>query len=177
MTISIELREQVRQRANYACEFCGVMETDAGGELTIDHFQPTAQGGDDSADNLIYCCARCNQYKADYWQSRPDEPSLWNPRRESFAQHLLESDAGTLYALTPTGAFTLKRLRLNRSPLIAHRLRKRQHAEQVRLLTRYRDLVQLLEQLNTQLAALMEDQRQLLDEQRELLRLLLSRGE
>jgi hypothetical protein len=45
MTITSEIRDQVRQRAHFACEFCGVTETDAGGELTVDHFQPTAKGG------------------------------------------------------------------------------------------------------------------------------------
>jgi hypothetical protein len=37
MTIAEGLREQVRKRANFACEFCGIMETDMGGGLTIDH--------------------------------------------------------------------------------------------------------------------------------------------
>jgi hypothetical protein len=69
-----------------------------------------------------------------------------------------------------TGLFTLKRLRLNRQPLVAHRLRKRQW-------TRYLDLVQSLKQLYTQQFALMEEQRQLLEEQRELLRLLLGKRE
>ena len=175
MTITSEIREFVRQRAHFACEFCGVTETDAGGELTIDHFQPTVRGGDDSPENLLYCCARCNQYKLDYWPMHPDDPSLWNPRREPAAQHFLELDDGTLYPLTARGAFTLKRLRLNRPPLVAHRLRKRQQAEETRLLTRYRGSVQLLEQLNVQLASLMEEQRQLLEEQHRLLRLFLSR--
>jgi hypothetical protein len=177
MTITIEIREQVRQRANFACGFCGVTETDAGGELTIDHFQPITKGGDDGLENLLYCCHRCNQYKLDYWPTHPDEPSLWNPRREPAAQHFLELDDGTLHPLTDVGAFTLKRLRLNRSPLVAYRLRKRQQAEEIRLLTRYREMVQLLEQLNNQLSVLMEEQRQLLEEQRELLRLLLSARE
>jgi hypothetical protein len=53
MTVSNEMREQVRQRANFACEFCGVTETDTGGELTIDHFQPVRKGGDDSFENLL----------------------------------------------------------------------------------------------------------------------------
>jgi len=35
MTITNEVRAQVQQRANYACEFCGVTETDTGGELTV----------------------------------------------------------------------------------------------------------------------------------------------
>ena len=174
MTITNDIREQVRRRANFACEFCGVTETDVGGELTIDHFRPITKDGDDGLENLLYCCHRCNQYKLDYWSTHPDEPSLWNPRREPVAQHFLELDNGMLHPLTDTGAFTLKRLRLNRPPLVAYRLRKRQQAEEIRLLTRYREMVQLLEQLNTQLSVLMQEQRQLLEEQRELLRLLLS---
>lgn len=177
MTIADETREQVRRRANFACEFCGVTETDAGGELTIDHFQPKARGGADNLDNLLYCCARCNQYKLDYCPTRADDPSLWNPRREPASMYFLELDDGTLQPLSITGAFTLKRLRLNRPPLVAYRLRKRQKVEETRLLARYRDLVQLLGQLNNQLSMLMEEQRQLFEEQRELLRLLLGRRE
>ena len=177
MTITDDIREQVRQRANFACEYCGVTETDAGGELTVDHYQPRTKGGNDNLENLLYCCPRCNQYKLDYWPTQPDDPVLWNPHRESASQHFLELDDGTLHPLTATGAFTLKRLRLNRPPLVAYRLRKRQQVEEIRLLTRYREIVQLLERLNTQLPTLMEEQRQLLEEQRELLRLLLSRRE
>lgn len=177
MTIPDEIREQVRRRASFACEFCGVTETDGGGELTVDHFQPKTRGGDDSLDNLLYCCPRCNQYKLDYWPTHPNGLILWNPRRELASQHFLELNDGTLHPLTAVGVFTLKRLRLNRPPLVACRLRKRQQSEEIRLLTRYRELVRLLEQLNTQLSGLMEEQRQLLEEQRELLRLLLSRRE
>jgi 5-methylcytosine-specific restriction endonuclease McrA len=65
MTISDEIRNRVRQRADFVCEYCGVTETDTGGILTIDHFQPKSRGGSDDPDNLIYCCNRCNQYKLD----------------------------------------------------------------------------------------------------------------
>ena len=166
-------RERVRQRANVACEFCGMSETDTGGQLTIDHFRPRGKGGDDSLDNLLYCCIRCNQYKLDYWPEGPDDPPLWNPRREPDSQHFLALDDGTLYPLTPTGAFTLRRLRLNRPPLVAHRLRQHQEAEVTRLLTRYRDLVGVIEQLLTQQTILMEEQQELLEEQRRLMQLLL----
>jgi len=67
----------------------------------------------------------------------------------------------------------LKRLRLNRPPLVAYRLSKRQRVEEIRLLTRYRDLVRLLNQLHTQMAELVEEQQELLEEQQMLLRLLL----
>jgi hypothetical protein len=166
MTIKATVREQVRQRAHFACEFCGISEIDTGGQLTIDHFQPKKEGGDDSLDNLLYCCVRCNQYKLDYWPTCPDDASLWNPHCEPASEHFLELDDGTLYPLTAIGAFTLRRLRLNRPPLVDHRLRKR-------LLTRYRDLVKVLEQLLTQQSVLIEEQQELLKEQRQLLQLLL----
>jgi HNH endonuclease len=177
MTVTREIREQVRQRAHFACEFCSVTETDAGGELTIDHFRPITKGGDDGPENLLYSCPRCNQYKLDYWPSRPDELSVWNPRHELAAQHFFELENGTLYPSTEVGAFTLKRLRLNRPPLIAYRVRRRQHAEEIRLLTWYREVIQLLEHLTTQLSVLTDEQQQLLEEQRELLKLLLSAAE
>jgi 5-methylcytosine-specific restriction endonuclease McrA len=60
MTLSETLWEQVRRRANECCEYCGVTETDSAGRLTVDHFQPRAQGGPDELDNLLYCCWRCN---------------------------------------------------------------------------------------------------------------------
>jgi hypothetical protein len=174
MTVKAEVLEQVRQRANYACEFCGISETDAGGQLTIDHFQPTSKGGENTLDNLLYCCVRCNQYKLDYWPTSPDDPALWNPRQEPTSQHFLELEDGTLHPLTTIGVFTLKRLRLNRPPLVAHRLGKRREAETTRLLRRYRDLMEVLDQLLTQQAILMEEQQELLEELQELLRLILA---
>lgn len=80
MSISKETRETVRTRANFACEYCGVTETDSGSELTIDHFHPPRKGGDDKLDNLIYCCYRCNLYKSDYFPQKPEDHQLWNPR-------------------------------------------------------------------------------------------------
>lgn len=174
MMVSSKIREQVRRRANYACEFCGVTETDTGGELTMDHFQPITRGGSDRLDNLIYCCQRCNQYKSDYWQSNPNDPALWNPRIQPVGEHFFQMEDGTTRPLTATAAFTIKRLRLNRPPLVAYRLQKRNQIEEIRLLTRYREVVQLLEQLEAQLALVTDEQRQLLEEQRELLKLLLS---
>lgn len=173
MSIPPGTREQVRQRAGFACEFCGITETDAGAQLTVDHFQPLAKGGSDDLGNLIYCCVRCNQYKHDYWPSGPGEPQLWNPRREPASCHFMELDNGQLQPLTGVGAFTIRRVRLNRPPLSAWRRRRRQQAEEVRLLERYRDLVQLLAQMHREKAALLEEQQQLLSEQRALLRLLL----
>lgn len=172
MSVAPAIREQVRQRARFACEFCGVTETDTGGLLTVDHFRPQGKGGTEDLANLAYCCVRCNQYKQDYWPPSQSEPVLWNPRETPSSRHFVELETGHLHPLTAVGAFTLRWLRLNRPPLVAWRLHKRRRAEEVRLLEEYRDLVQLLAQLHRQQAILLEDQRELLAEQDVLLRLL-----
>ncbi len=70
MTAPPDIVDQVRRRANFACEYCGVTETDTGGRLSVDHLKPRAHGGADALDNLLYCCHRCNLYKADFWTPR-----------------------------------------------------------------------------------------------------------
>ena len=153
--------------------FAGSRKPVAGGELTIDHFQPHTKGGPDAPENLLYCCHRCNQYKADYWPTQSEDPPLWHPRHEPIERHLLLLANGTLYPITETGAFTLKRLRLNRPPLVAYRVRKQDEMAEYRVLTRYRDLVVILEQLHQQQVALLDEQQVLLEEQRRLVQLLL----
>jgi hypothetical protein len=47
------LRQEIRVRDDYRCQYCGVSETDTGSELTIDHIRPKHKGGDDSPENLV----------------------------------------------------------------------------------------------------------------------------
>ena len=51
-----DLRLSVIEACNFRCGYCGVSETSSGGELTIDHYRPVSQNGDDSDDNLVYAC-------------------------------------------------------------------------------------------------------------------------
>lgn len=173
MTITAKDRDKVRLRAEFACEYCGVSESDTGGQLTIDHFKPTSKTGTDSLKNLIYCCIRCNQYKGNYWSSEPDKPSLWNPRSESKSQHFHQLNDGTLQPLTTTGSFTLRRLQLNRPALVGWRQKKHQEAEQANLLTRYRELTELLEGLLVQQSDIIAEQQEVVQQQQELLQQLL----
>jgi hypothetical protein len=174
MSLTASIREQVRQRAQCACEFCGVTEIDVGGMLTIDHFQPHTKAGSDTLENLVYACIACNQYKQDYWPRTEIAPMLWNPRQESASQHFVEQEDGELIALTPTGVFTIKRLRLNRSQLIIARQRRQQQLQVERLLRRYQKLTTLQSQINIQLTDLAMEQQMLLKDQRKWLRILLS---
>ena len=67
-------RQSVRVRYDFRCGYCGVSETNIGAEMTADHFLPRIHGGDDSLDNLVYCCHACNEFKSDYWTTEPDFP-------------------------------------------------------------------------------------------------------
>lgn len=176
MTISAEIWEKVRSRAQFACEFCGVTETETGGMLTVDHFQPQSRGGSDELDNLLYCCFRCNVYKADYGPDNAEDPLLWNPRRSLFAKHFLTFADGALYPISKEAAFTLARLRLNRPALVENRKLKVFDQEKQRLLSRFRETVELLEKLEQQYAALLEEHRTLLEQQNRLLNLLSRNG-
>jgi HNH endonuclease len=171
MPISSTIFQQIRERAQFVCEYCGVSENDAGSELTIDHIQPQSTGGLDNLENLAYCCHRCNECKGAYWNI--DAP-LWNPRTQSRAEHFILLMDGTLFAITPTGQRTITRLRLNRLPLVQHRVRRQQQEDQTRLLVQYRDMVALLTELLEQQAKLEEEQASLLQEYRHLLNILLA---
>lgn len=177
MTPSETSLEQVRLRADFACEYCGVTETDAGGLLTVDHFQPRARGGSDDLENLVYCCHRCNQYKADYWPADSTAPAIWDPRREPMHAHLRLLTDGSLSPLTAIGAVTVERLRLNRPSLVAHRLRRRNQAAEIRALAQYRKLLVLLKDLKGEQSALVDEYRELLADKRTLLRMLLQDDE
>jgi hypothetical protein len=172
MTLSTDIRLLVRRRANYACEYCGVTEIDAGGELTIDHFRPQSEHGSDDAQNLLYSCLRCNLYKADYWPRLAGEALLWNPREHPREEHLLELADASLYAISDIGQWTLSRLRLNRPQLVEYRRRRAQEIAGQSLLNSSRIIISTLKEVQQQQARLLKEQRQLLMQQRKILRLL-----
>lgn len=121
------LRQSIRVRDDYCCSYCGVSETDAGSELTIDHIEPRYHGGDDNPENLVYCCHPCNEFKGNYWHTVLDL-RLLNPLIDNTTAHFREQDDGMLLPLTDRGTSHLRVLHLNRPELIAHRVRKRFYA-------------------------------------------------
>lgn len=154
------LFESVRNRYQRACGYCGVTELTTGGGLTLDHYRPRAAAGSDEPDNLVYACARCNQYKGDFWPTDADLKQghrVLHPGFDNIAVHLTEDrDTGHLLALTPTGAFHIALLRLNRPQLIAHRLA--QHLQTI-----LEEKIRLLEQQNAELEKTISAQERYLD--------------
>lgn len=118
--------ELIRQRYAFACGYCDVSEISAGGLLTVDHFCPLAAGGDDSLDNLVYACIRCNQHKYTYWPTEEEIKlglRVLHPLRDVLAYHYrLNPQTGWLEPLTVAGRFHITLLHLNRPQLVRHRL-------------------------------------------------------
>ncbi len=54
-------RKNILRRDMYKCQYCGRTET----SLTIDHIVPKSKGGDDSWENLVAACVKCNNKKGD----------------------------------------------------------------------------------------------------------------
>src|SRR5262245_52364895 len=105
-------RETLRRCYQFRCGYCGVSEHDVGAELTVDHFQPRSQGGLDEAENWVYCCHACNEFKGSCWQ--PNAPHrILHPLRDDLAAHIVEQEDGTLQARSETGAFHIETLHLN----------------------------------------------------------------
>lgn len=175
MTITDETRAAVRQRANFTCEYCRLKEADIPARLTMDHYQPQSKDGTDSLDNLVYACVWCNQRKQAYWPESTTDLPLWNPRQSSSLDHFVFQADGTVNAISDVGAFTIQRLQLNRSTLVAYRRRKQLFDERDNLLRRYHELIALQNNVITQLTKQVEEQQMLLEEQQRLLNLLMRR--
>lgn len=121
--ISEPIQAQVRQRANYLCEYCHASEQWQYVRFTVDHVIPLAQGGVDSLENLALACFHCNRRKSDNLigidpQSEIKVP-LFNPRRDLWYDHFIWSVDGLLIVgLTATGRATVEVLALNRERVI-----------------------------------------------------------
>ena len=147
----------VRESYQYRCGYCGVSEAHAGGELTIDHFQPRSAGGGENEENLVYACIKCNQYKGEFWPTEADlerDRRVLHPFLDDLSEHIVEHEqTAHLHALTNTGAFHITLLRLNRPQLVEHRLIRR---IEIILREKYR----LLEKQNIELQKTIEAQTQ-----------------
>ena len=56
-------RKSILVRDGYTCQYCGRVQ--GGNALTLDHVMPRSRGGGNTWENLVACCTRCNNLKAD----------------------------------------------------------------------------------------------------------------
>ncbi|NEP17717.1 MAG: HNH endonuclease [Leptolyngbya sp. SIO4C1] len=118
MPLSKSLLAQVRQRAQYRCEYCHYPEILSTAPLSIDHVQPRSLGGTDDLDNLALACRRCNERRYNFIAGIDPESGietpLFNPRYQAWSDHFIWSSNGLcLVGVTPIGRATCDRLDLN----------------------------------------------------------------
>ncbi|MFM7449901.1 MAG: HNH endonuclease [Leptolyngbyaceae cyanobacterium] len=121
------VQEQVRQRANYLCEYCHASEQWQYVRFTVDHVMPLSRGGVDGLENLALACFHCNRRKSNYLTALDPESGievpLFNPRGGSWSDHFIWSADGLLLVgLTATGRATIAGLLLNRERVIQIRV-------------------------------------------------------
>lgn len=118
-----DIQNQVRQRANYLCEYCHVSEQFQYVAFTIEHVIPLNKNGADTLDNLALACFHCNRKKSDKTTVIDSisgaEVPLFNPRQDNWNEHFIWSPDGLLIVgLTPIGQATVTALVLNRERVI-----------------------------------------------------------
>lgn len=60
-----KLARQIKARDGHACVYCGATAESSGSHLHLDHLTPKADGGADTADNLVLACRSCNSRRQD----------------------------------------------------------------------------------------------------------------
>jgi HNH endonuclease len=124
--ISERIQQQVRNRANYLCEFCHANEQWQYVRFTVDHVIPVSLGGSDNSDNLTLACFHCNRRKTNRLtaidlQSQTEVP-LFNPRQDSWPEHFIWSvDGLSIVGISTIGRATVAALLLNRERVISIR--------------------------------------------------------
>lgn len=95
MSLPKSLLNQIRERANYQCEYCHYPEVLSTAPLSIDHLLPRSLGGTDELSNLALACRRCNERRYNFTKALDldtgIETPLSNPRHQSWADHFVWS--------------------------------------------------------------------------------------
>jgi len=121
--ITMELRQQVTERAGGGCEYCRSQAKYATQSFSVEHIVARIKGGTTTLDNLALACQGCNNHKYDkteaYDPARGQLAPLYHPRHDSWDEHFAWSDDFTLLiGLTPTGRATVGALLLNRDGVV-----------------------------------------------------------
>ena len=81
-------RKNILRRDGHRCLYCGRGDI----PLTVDHVIPLSHGGEESWENLVCACVRCNNKKGD---SMPDEAGMplrrkpMRPNHVTFIRHFV----------------------------------------------------------------------------------------
>lgn len=81
-------RKNILRRDSHKCQYCQRGDL----PLTIDHIVPKSKGGDDTWENLVAACVRCNNKKGDRSPDEARMPLFKKPNKPShitFMKHFV----------------------------------------------------------------------------------------
>ena len=118
MTINKVVRQLVRERAKFLCEYCHSPEWSSADLFTLEHLLPQSKGGSDELNNLALACRRCNERRYNFTTGIDSETKLetpiFQPRQQVWAEHFIwTADGVKIVSLSPIGRATNNRLDLN----------------------------------------------------------------
>jgi 5-methylcytosine-specific restriction endonuclease McrA len=123
--ISAQIRAQVRERAQNACEYCHLHQADSPlAALHVEHIIPKIHGGSEDLDNLALACIDWNLHKGTNLTGIDPETNavteVFNPRRQVWDEHF-EWQEIHLSGKTATGRTTIRVLNINSEDQVALR--------------------------------------------------------
>jgi len=111
-----QLRQSVRARAAYQCEYCRLPQELSELRFHIEHVIPRQHSGGDDADNLALACPDCNLRKGPNLTGIDLETGevvrLFHPRRDAWSDHF-DYAGSAIVGATPIGRTTLSLLQMN----------------------------------------------------------------
>jgi hypothetical protein len=117
------VRQLVKERAHFCCEYCISQEAYSPDTFSIEHIFPLEADGPSTEGNLALACQGCNNLK--YVKTTAIDPvtlrevPLFHPRIDIWHEHFAwNRDITELIGLTPIGRATIAELRLNRENVV-----------------------------------------------------------
>jgi hypothetical protein len=112
------IRQLVRERAKFLCEYCHSTEEASAALFDIDHILPQSLGGSDALSNLALACQRCNSYRYNFTTAIDPKTQaitpLFNPRLFAWREHFIwTKNALKIIGVTAIGRATSNRLDFN----------------------------------------------------------------
>ena len=77
-------RKNILRRDGHRCQYCGASSI----SLTVDHVIPKSRGGEDSWENLVSACIRCNNRKGSQTPDEAEMPLMKRPIRPNHVTFL-----------------------------------------------------------------------------------------
>ncbi len=73
-------RKNIIKRDNHQCQYCGSRK----GSVTIDHIIPKVRGGEDTWENLVCACVKCNNKKGNRTPEEAGMKLAGRPQRPNY---------------------------------------------------------------------------------------------